>query len=518
MTLQSTSRLETVDVLTIVAWMSLVSAAFLLPFLPLIPGLDFLLPGLLPWDRQRVFQGVVLLIGLVCLGGLVSYLQGSWQFVSRPVALSWILVSLLSLLSALLAERVGEALLDWAWMQALVLLVILSAGLFGRVGQSSRVWIIGCTGAVSLLYVSWYFLHNADYLFSYDFRFMEPTVVGFTNPRYFSDFQAVLLFLAPLACACFLAESRLYWVGWVLVGLLFALAFQIGSRSVLLGQVVAHFVLFCLLGKRYWPNFRLSALSWGLGLTLYIAIFQVYAPWSQSLGNPDRQSTPSVALAPTVMEAARVDSSGRGELLTKAWRLIRAHPVLGVGGRHYGCFIKADFHDPHNRFNSDAAHPHNAPVQIAAEWGVGVMLLAVGGVVWLLHGIGQSLRNRTRDESVGVGSFDSAMAGCLLALLSHSMVTGVMNAPVSQMLMVLLFGWGVWFAYANRVLKPIRLVPSVLIGIVAAVACLLIILTAKELVNLPAANAGYFKNNPPTWNLMPRFWQQGWLLPLCGTI
>ncbi|MBS1188466.1 MAG: pilus biosis protein [Rhodocyclaceae bacterium] len=494
---------------------AVLGASFFLPYVALLPGWGFFLNGLYLLDWQRIFQCLALLSGLLVFAVLCFRKPKAFPTASRTLLL-WCVLGVSGLWSVAIAERPVAALLDWGWMNGLVVMILLVAHLFYLDYEAFRDSVLKSALIATLLYLFWFFVSNTDYLFSYDFRFTEPNVVGFSNSRYFSDFQAVLLFLAPAAWGLLLPESRWRWAALVLIGLMFSLAFYVGSRSVLLGQLVAHAVLFAVLGKRYGVFFLRIAACWVIGFGIYVGLFLIYVPWSQSPGSTQEEQVIAHAapLTNTLLAPQRLDSSGRDELLLKAWRLIKERPLFGVGGRHYGCYLKADFNDPYNRFNGDMAHPHNALIQLAVEWGVAQALLAAGMLVYLLN----RLRCRLRDLN-SVAQFEMAMAGSLLVLLAHGMANGVINAPVTQTMLALFLGWS-----AYKVSQPVsEIVGKPRVGYALCVfasglAVLISVVFLQELVAVPEVNRSYIGNDRPTSHLAPRFWQQGWLLPLCGRI
>lgn len=495
-------------------WSCLIAGAFFLPFVSLVPGPAEAFPGIRIWDWQRIFQGGLIGSGLGLM--LLNVATERFRFlVSTVVLWGWAAIAGLSAISALTAFYPKAALLDWAWMHALTLLALFSAWLFSQAkGRWENHWLAPA-GIATLLYTFWFFVANSDYLFSYDFRAVATAFPGFSKSRYFSDFQSVLLFLCPLAVQRYLSGRRSQALGWLMVGLFYMLAFVAGSRSILAGQVIAHGLLFLVGGKAYLRQFRMYMLCWGAGVVLYWLIIVLYAPWSASFGDPGRGSrAPAGASVSMPAVAARYDSSGRGQLIEKSFRLMSSAPWLGIGGRHYGCYIKTDFHDPLNPDNGDAAHPHNGILQLAVEWGLPVALTVTTAVAWLLIQIGIRIgRDQTEDDRL-----TSALFGGLLALLVHAMVTGVLNAPVSQMLLVLFLGWSMSLVCTKQVRLRSRAHVLVFCAAVAGLGLGMGWLFMEEAWGVLLSANSNTASVSPTWYLAPRFWQQGWLLPLCGGI
>lgn len=130
--------------------------------------------------------------------------------------------------------------------------------------------------------------------------------------------------------------------------------------------------------------------------------------------------------------------SGRGELWAMAWTQIQAHPWLGIGPMHLAA-MPFEY----------GAHPHNAVLQLAAEWGViatlAIILPAVFGIYHLLA----RLRQQASDHPTNV--LLMCLSASLLAAGAQSMVDGVIVMPYSQLWLALIAGWtfGVYFRYEN---------------------------------------------------------------------
>ena len=129
--------------------------------------------------------------------------------------------------------------------------------------------------------------------------------------------------------------------------------------------------------------------------------------------------------------AARLNTSLslREIIWTQAAEVAVLHPFLGIGPMHL-----ADLP------NGVAAHPHQALLQWAAEWGVPSALLVtmlVGYGAWAVLGVLRGRRGSTHEEDV----FRLCVAGALAASLVQAMVDGVLVMPYSQLWVALFGGW-----------------------------------------------------------------------------
>ena len=175
-----------------------------------------------------------------------------------------------------------------------------------------------------------------------------------------------------------------------------------GGRGAALGLAAGTAVALLSVPSRRWAFAREAGLAVGLGLVAKLLLF------------PD---------ATTVLNRLASGSSGRVELWAGTLRMIRAHPVLGVGPMHV-----AYYPSPY------AAHPHNIGLQMAAEWGIpAAMLLAAvalgGGIAWVRHA-------RNSVDPLWAAGCTAALAGSL----ANAMVDGVVIAPMSQIVAALAIG------------------------------------------------------------------------------
>ena len=155
----------------------------------------------------------------------------------------------------------------------------------------------------------------------------------------------------------------------------------------------------------------------GGGLLLYWLLFTVLAGYSGlelSSGAGDRLTT---------------SLSGRGPIWWQAWHMIVERPWLGFGPMHF-----ADIP------NVIAAHPHQAILQWASEWGVPSALCVIA-LVW--RG-GWATLGVLRERRLSMQRTDLlrlCLFAALVAALVQSMVDGVIVMPISQLWLALVVGW-----------------------------------------------------------------------------
>ena len=125
---------------------------------------------------------------------------------------------------------------------------------------------------------------------------------------------------------------------------------------------------------------------------------------------------------------------GRWPLWQQAVHLILAHPLLGAGPMHYSYYM-----------NPIAAHPHNSLLLIASEWGIPVLVLVLVLFFWGLKSWIKRQDSRLRGND-RILSF--ALTASLIAASIHSLVSGILVMPLSQVMLCIIVGWmlGVYYA------------------------------------------------------------------------
>jgi hypothetical protein len=123
-----------------------------------------------------------------------------------------------------------------------------------------------------------------------------------------------------------------------------------------------------------------------------------------------------------------IHTSGRMGMWSRASRDALTNPILGIGPMNYACASDAWF-----------GHPHNLPLQIAAEWGIPVAIAICAVFIALGFGIVQKVRH----EKYGSGE-ENIFAGLIftgvIAAALHACLSGVMVMPASQVTGLLLCG------------------------------------------------------------------------------
>lgn len=420
-------------------------------------------------DQQRVGQ---LVFVIACALLLPFFPQQALQ--------SKILVLLLSFFvfgffSSLQAEWPEWAFKEWARYAGLMLVAMLFASIARRYEVKQVVlWGMLFVGVVHVyLFLVVYVISYASGVRALNSILLAP---GFTNPRFFGQFQVIVV---PVIAAFVLG----FWSGQrkVLSGLLclvlvlqWAISFSLGGRGLWLGLVVAYSVV-CLVAIRYWRMALLQLLCGALGFFVFLFMFE-FVPYL-------------LGLEVKLIEGGRADLSGRDVIWHAAWDMVIANPWLGVGPMHFAA-----------TYNVIAAHPHQVILQLLSEWGslAGASAIALGALV-CVRALSYLRQTGSNDEDAAIFT---AIGGALIL----AQVDGVFVMPYTETWFALLVGLALarW-AIPAPALKVQRIFLAVL-----AVAVVLIMsrVLIKEVPELLFSNKSQVTQS---LSVKPRFWVHGWI-------
>lgn len=459
---------------TVASWLALVLFLFIVPLLVIWPiGLTYS-----PYDEKRLL--VVTLLALIAvLFVAVRPLRLLWlsQLATLPrvVVLMACTVLLLGVLSATQARLPVAALTEPALWVVLFSAMTAVAALRSRLGRYFDTAMTGMVAFILFVYlllVCGYVAQILGGVREPDFRML---FVNFSHLRFFNDFQSWTLPLAMLPLLY--AEQR----GWALLKWLSALAaanwwllmFLTGGRGVFLATATSTLFVALLFKGRiaHWLKwYGLSAVG---GVVLYLVITQV---------------------APAVITLSRSSLSGREELWWLALSMIAEHPLLGVGPMHYACV------DP-----VLAGHPHNAVLQIAAEWGLPAALLLAALLLWLFY---RAIVQTRRSSPVsGAGDVAPILLASLFSATVLAQFAGMIVMPINHITIVVMGGW-LWglLVPAHTEQSTWRLPHTVWLLITAASIALLMNVISPV---WRAAISGTVTIADPSYEYKPRFWIDG---------
>ncbi|WP_194285777.1 O-antigen ligase family protein [Alcanivorax sediminis] len=428
-------------------------------------------------DQQRIFQILSLLLSAI--GLFIIGRSAPLPPIDKKLERILIILLLLGVLSSLTASS-GE----WAFIE-----LALWVGLWGLMQFSAlsclrepKVMILYHVSAVivaGLLLVNFFLSLMSAFVSGKDL-IAKDLLSGFENLRWLGQFQALSI---PMIGGTWMITQKPLWRRLIYVLLVFWwTTIWVGeSRGAWLALTAAlGFSLVLRLGPRqYYQVLGSSAI---LGLIIYVGLFHWLAPW---LGmNNDARTLENLASS----------SSLRGEMWLATLTHIPDHPWLGWGGMAFAgseSFI--------------SGHPHNAFLQIAYEWGLPALacilavIVAASSKLWPII---RQLRFEYPEQLLTLSTLQS-----LAVMLAHSMVSGVIVMPYTQVWLALMAG-AAWSIAAKSASLPrsISRIPMTL------ATYLMVLIASTWLVNVAIRDyprLTHFEEREGYGHDAPRFWLRG---------
>lgn len=359
-------------------------------------------------NSGRLLETLLLLLSALCLVAKVcttSLRLGQWWKYGAACLI-------LTLLSSVNAARPAIALREVALIVGLIALAVFVAHAVQRYGflVFSRV-VVTASAMYALLVIV-----VATMVFANE---TAPNgwllIVGYDNPRFLNHVQSVVIPLLVGGAASLTGRWRVFsWFALVMSFVLLALSFGRATMLALASVTVLAAVLFPSMGWRYSSRMLIAAV---IGGALY---------WSAFVAIP---SLLGVSVLGEIRESMGATGDHSRFFL---WRLalsyVSENPWLGIGPMHFA-----------HRPNPTGAHPHNIYLQIAAEYGIPVLLLVVCAATVALVTAARRIRHgRIRCERpVAIGAFCACLSAAVDGFFSGNFVM-----PASQ----------VWIAVATGLL------------------------------------------------------------------
>ena len=317
--------------------------------------------------------------------------------------------------------------------------------------------------------------------------------VGYDNYRFFNHVQSASLPLTVLAMTVAPRRSRLRAVAWFAAVGGFALLFTVAGRGTVVGIVVGAVAVAALFGRNSFATLRNLALAAALGVLLFALLFWLLPVLT--------------GMTPEFSDGYYGARLGSVEARFFLWRIAQSYieqsPWLGIGPMHY-----AHFHNP------EAAHPHNIYLQIAAEWGVPMLLLLLGLAFWALRRFALAVRAcaDVRQRDCGIGLFLACVAIAVDGLFSGNFVM-----PVSQVWIAFTFGWAMAWMAGQRGPEQFapagsggRFSPGRLAALGLLVSQLWLVWSVWPEVRHLDEHIQQTMERVPNATMNPRFWSHGW--------
>lgn len=478
-------------------WIYLFAIILLCIYFAYHPKLN-IFPSYSSYNEQRI-QGILAMLIVVALPVFLPVIGKDWfrVWTSLPETTKFLLGSLavLGLLSASVATYSAFALLEVGMFILMGMAAISTAASRSRLGS-----IFDQVVAISLLFAGWSYL--ALFFIVYfmsiytDLPFDGRRIFhsfSFENIRFFSQFQSWTLSLLVLPLLLFprrpIFLTFLFVVpamGWWL------LLFISGTRGTMLGFIVAFLAVVLIYRKQAMDWLRWQAVAITGGLLAYWMFFSLIPRLGLGM---------SFTGLTSIVDRELTKAPGRWELWRDAADLVRDNPLLGAGPMHFAASA-----------HSIAAHPHNSILQIAAEWGLPAVLIVMVLFIW---GMSSWLKddNKTREADSYTLKLRVALFASLVTAAVHSLFSGIIVMPVSQIMMVLVIGWmlGVAINPADPQGDFSKLKRGLLLLIFVATSTVIFWQVLLHGPHLEESHRQYMDSHPTEQGRIyhPRFWLQG---------
>lgn len=460
--------------------------SLLLLTLTLFSGVTFDFARGLIWnDQQRVEQIILLLImSLTALSLWHGALLISFSQLPSKVRHALGFAFLMGVASALLSAYPRFAGLEWATLllQITFILILSAHARFG--GAVFDQWALRLTAALALV-ITFNIMHGyvTDMVGGFQLDTVALFADTFSNRRVFGHVASLAI---PLLAYPLLAPNTLRiqrWGMFALLSVLWMLVLVSGTRGTLIALAVAAAILAVLAWHACARWLKLQALALLTGALLYAVLFIWVPSWTGDAASVENRFSDLTTL------------SGRDVLWSLAWTQIQAHPWLGIGPMHL-----ATLHNPYG------AHPHNAALQLAAEWGIPAALALLGVAVYGL------MRLLARLRQTPANLLLMCLTASLLAISAQAMVDGIIVIPYTQTWLMFVMGWtlGVYFRRfdlpANMVYP--RMMQLGLPLLIMLALGLMLYGIFPEVLNRAAVTKAYVSAGG---HLLPRYWSLGWI-------
>lgn len=473
------------------SWLLLVGYV---PFAYTVVGTNLSIPTLWRWmagaddvaafhDQQRVLQIVALLVVvtvLVCSPVVRHQAREAVDCLPRQTRLALVFLVGLGSLSSALAALPGAAFRELGLYVLLAMVSIIVAAASRRGGRGFE------TGVLRLLVVA-----AAIYVMAFAIQDIPvdraSSMFGFSNPRFFGQVALwvfpllVTAALRPHGRPAFRLGRWLTVIGW------WAVLVESSSRAAIYGSLLGVLVVAVVVRRRArrWLGGALVAIA--LGSATWFVWMSVVGIGAGGL---------------TRLAEKGLDSSGRLDIWGETISLIGRRPLLGIGPEHYAYY---------GTFRP--AHPHSAPLQLLAEWGIPATLVVAVLAIWgSSRWLSWARRDGVDQDPTSCGGHDlvPALTAALVAGAFASLVDGIWVMPASQMLMVAVIGLalGRYPSMRTAPRQPGRLGELLLaVGAVAAAAG--VVIGAVPYALRPAEEVRAYVESTDERVLAPRFWLLG---------
>jgi O-antigen ligase len=457
--------------------------------------LRWALPAYSFYDIRRIAElGLFLITSLMLFSSKSLREQAVSAFLQLPTFSRILLAGffVLGFSSACLAAIPTFALLAWATALMVGVLVFHFAALratlserFDRIMLYGLVIAIACYSlmALSTLLVIAHHIKDIPATANLFYVLSAPT---FNNPRFLTDLMSWTLGLIVLPNLLYPSKNTLLrYLLFLLAAYWWCLGFAGQSRALNLGSIATAILLIAIFGKSVKQYLLYQILAVLSGMVLYFILYH----WLVAL---------------PIRHLSLLDPDNRLQIWTVALHLIKLHPLLGVGPLHFPYYAYA--------YEQLVAHPHNAILLIACEWGIpaALMLFSLMGFgLWRWIIFSRQAVKTQANANLYIG-----LTACLLMAGFDAMFSGVLIMPVSQFMLGLVVGWALsLYIMHNRTTVSVSGYLHIgLIALIITALALLILGILPVVAHLPQMELNYSLACTEQGCVnSPNYWLQGWI-------
>ncbi|MBF0446183.1 MAG: O-antigen ligase family protein, partial [Magnetococcales bacterium] len=455
------------------------------------------------YDLQRLFE-----ILLLCsTSGFLLFHNNSrkwWlnYFAGFSATSKFLLASffLLGFLSAIFVAPLPKYALQE--LSLFALLFVLAINIAAQIQQNSnKLRMVLLTAIfITVAIISWQFV------LEYFFSLLDGSITiknnnffwRFLNLRLFNQFQTWTLPFLALPFLLYykktghwrillLLPATLWWTFWL----------HSGGRATGVATIIGVLVVWLIFRKKAFPFLMFLAGTLLLGVMLYLIMFLEFEKSSGATLIIDQASDGGLIRVATKAESQRM------AMWLAALKMAWSNPWLGIGPQQY-----AFYHPIQN-----VAHPHNATLQVLAEWGglafICFFLLVLLGFISWIKNITQTVSDTTKNVD---SYFFMALTASFVAAGVHAQLSGILVMPVSQVTGVIVIALMLSYSpqYPVEIANSRQSYQHLLLSLfIFAMGATLIWSIFPDIKRLEEDKTVFVESRYNDGIFHPRFWQQG---------
>lgn len=448
-----------------------------------------LFPWLSEYDEKRLLQ-CLLLIGIALITISLSKLRHQLldSIIALPPLIRTLLAALLiiGIVSAAISERPKIGFSELSLYLLLFFCSIIIAISRKALQQRFDNLLICVLVVVAALYFIKFLLGYVVFIQQDNLLRPNDLFMNFSNRRFFNHLQTWTLPLLLVPLATHTQRKTIFFTALIAATGWWIMLFTSNGRGSLIALILSSIVVLVAFRRFALPWLKWMTATFTAGLAIYFLMF-VLIPATLKL---------SINLDLSETVARRTDDGARLQLFARAIHIIEQHPWTGIGPGQYTNCVEGEA-------GLVLGHPHNAVLQIASEWGlialvISVTIIILGMWAWYDHA-----RKDIQFAPAKTKSMYVALLASSTAAGAHSLVSGIIVMPLSQILLIIVAGWMIAInpqRPADHRIKQIHHLAASLLIISASLG--LAWHLAKDVSNIHAEHGSL----DPTFSFKPRFW------------